>query len=116
MDQDGRHLGGLILPGLRMMRQSLLGSTAIPQTDPSPHKTYFAQDTATAIDSGALLSTICLIERVAQRLRDRIGGEIHCMLTGGGAEVLKDMLDIGFYHEPNLVLQGLALVARKNEI
>lgn len=116
MDQSGRHLGGLILPGLQMMRESLLGSTAIPPTDPSLNKTYFAKDTATAIDAGAVMSTVCLIERMAKLLRDRVGGEIQCVLTGGAAETLKDTLEMRFYHEPNLVLEGLALVARMNDI
>lgn len=112
MDQSGQHIGGLILPGLRMMRDSLLGNTAIPESGAPSVKSYFAQDTATGIDSGRVLSTICLIESVAEALRDKVGGEVNCVLTGGSAEEIKDTLTMNFYHEPNLVLQGLALVAR----
>lgn len=116
LNQDGQHMGGIILPGLHVMRESLLGNTAIPETRRSYVKSYFAQDTATAIESGAVLSTVCLIERVAEILRKKIGGEVICVLTGGGADDLKDSLDMNFYHEPNLVLLGLALIAKANDI
>ncbi len=116
MGQDGHHLGGIILPGLRMMRDSLLQNTAIPESGRASHKNYFAQDTATGIESGAVLSTLCVIERYAEILREKVGGEINCVLTGGGADEIKEFLSMNFYHEPNLVLQGLALVARADQV
>ncbi len=114
LDQDGRHLGGLILPGPRTMQECLLKKTAIPESGESSIIGYFSQDTATGISSGAALSTICLIERIAETLKERVGGDIHCVLTGGGADEIKDTLNMSFYHEPNLVLQGLSLVTRED--
>ena len=111
LQQDGLHLGGLILPGLQMMRTSLLGNTAIPETGTSSEISCLARDTAAGIDSARVLSTTCLIERVADSFQERIAQEVACVLTGGSAEEIKGTLRMNTYHEPNLVLQGLALVA-----
>ena len=115
MEQSGRHLGGLILPGLRLMRESLLGQTAIEAIPDSTMLGPWARDTAGGIDAARLLSTVGLVERVAAALRARVGGEVLCVLTGGSAQAIKDILHMNVYHEPNLVLQGLALVARAGE-
>ncbi len=115
LDQSGQHMGGIILPGLGMMRDSLLDGTAISKSGRASKPGHFAKDTASGINSGRVLATTCLIERVARSLRDRVGGEIGCVLTGGSAEEIKDVLKLNFYHEPNLVLLGLAMVARASE-
>ena len=115
MDRDGRHLGGLILPGLRMMRESLLSNTAIKAPDTASVITSFAADTVSGIDSARLLSTLCLIRNAADALRESVADDIDCVLTGGEAGQIKDRLHMNSYHEPNLVLKGLSLLAGASE-
>ena len=112
MDATGQHLGGLILPGQRLMRESLTGKTAIADLVESSSRDYFAMNTAAGIHSGALLATSCLIEKIYEIMSEQSKTEVSCFLTGGGAELIKDSLDIPLKHEPALVLSGLALVAK----
>jgi type III pantothenate kinase len=108
---DGRHLGGLILPGISMMRDSLLAGTQIP-----PHELAvradldWATDTGGAITSGCVQAPAALTERIWDRLRARAGGEDPTLiLTGGDAERLLPAIVRPVTHRPELVLQGLAL-------
>jgi type III pantothenate kinase len=112
MDAQGRHLGGLILPGVRAMREVLLNNTAIRVLDQTMDYSIFAKDTPSAIASAAVMATSCLIGQAGRRLQDRVGAEINCILTGGAAAELDGLLELTIRHEPNLVLNGLDLVAR----
>lgn len=111
LDANGRHLGGVILPGLRLFRRCLLGNTDIPDPGASGEIDYFATDTATGIDSGAILATVAAVERMTSLLQQRSPEAVSCLLTGGDAGQLSGQLAVSHRIEPNLVLQGLAIQA-----
>jgi len=89
---DGRHLGGLIAPGPRLMQQSLLGATA--QVRPAQAGTIVeaADNTADAVASGCWLAAAALIERFAARMAPALGGAPALRLGGGDAEALLPLL------------------------
>lgn len=108
---DGRHLGGLILPGVRMMRDSLLAGTRIPRYEPLEADAWFATDTGEAIAAASLQAPAATAERLLSRLAAS-GLESNCadpvlILTGGDAERLRLLLDSESSWVPDLVLQGL---------
>jgi len=111
MDTGGRHLGGLILPGLGLFRRCLLENTDIPGPGEGRGIDYFATDTATGIDSGAILATVSAVERMTGLLQQRSPEAVICLLTGGDAGRLSGQLAVSHRIEPNLVLQGLAIQA-----
>ena len=111
MDARGRHLGGLILPGVRAMQEVLVKNTAIRLSSQAAEYSLFAKDTPSAISSAALAATSCLIKQTALRLQAQAGSEVNCIMTGGAAAALNGLLELEVRHEPNLVLNGLALVA-----
>jgi type III pantothenate kinase len=108
---DGRQLGGLILPGIEMMRESLLAGTHIPRGGPEDAVAPWATDTAGAVAAGSVQALAAL----AERLSDRLMAEAHALpeliLTGGDADQLLTAIGRPARHEPNLILQGLALLA-----
>jgi type III pantothenate kinase len=109
---DGQHLGGLILPGVHLMRETLLGRTRIPPvsgpTDPDPGAPW-ATDTATAISGASLQAPAALAERLWGQLCDQVGDSPRLILTGGDAESLAPLIHVPAHIQPALVLQGLAL-------
>lgn len=108
---SGRHLGGLIVPGWRLMRQALHQGTAeLPLVESETVKAI-AADTATAIGSGTLLGAVAMVEGLSQRILGAMGGEVELWLTGGDAILLLPHLSMQFKHAPDLVLQGLAAIA-----
>lgn len=109
--EDGRHLGGLILPGVEMMRDSLLSGTHIPQVEPEELDGLWAADTGSAVAAGSIHASAALAERLFNRLTDQAGLAPACILTGGDAERLMPALRLPVQHRPDLVLQGLTLIA-----
>lgn len=107
---DGRHLGGLILPGIEMMRERLLAGTHIPRVEPEELAEPWAADTATAIAAGSIQAPAALAERLYDRLAAQIGGAPELIVTGSDGERLLPAIDRPAYLEPDLVLQGLALL------
>ena len=105
----GRHLGGLILPGVETMRQGLLANTQIPAVEPAEVDDAWARDTATAIAVASLDAPAALAERLLRQLAAEAGAEPILLLTGGDAERLRPRLQVDSVLVPDLVLQGLAL-------
>jgi type III pantothenate kinase len=103
---DGRFLGGLILPGLSLMRESLAIGTA---DLPGAAGNYVDQphNTMDAIASGCLNATLGAIERMARQLAP----DALCLLSGGAAGAVSPRLTFAHRVVDNLVLEGLARIA-----
>ena len=112
MDAQGCHLGGLILPGFVMMRESLLGCTQLPQLPDSNYGGLLALDTADAISAGSVQATAALIERVVTETGQKLGGLPRVVLTGSDAPRLMNALKLEFEIDRELVMRGLAVVAQ----
>jgi type III pantothenate kinase len=106
---DGQFLGGLILPGLDLMSEALARGTA-GLTSGHGAVALFPRTTADAIASGAVQSICGAIERMERVLAQR-DTEPQILLTGGGAEVIRSHLARTPQLVPNLVLEGLRIVA-----
>lgn len=115
--EDGRHQGGYIVPGPRLMVTSLLGSTS----DLAAHhassggagtEAGFADNTRDAIERGCRLTVAALVDRVVELAGRRSGGGGRLLLTGGGAAEVLPHLRCAAEDVPDLVLQGLAVLAR----
>ena len=113
IDSDGNHLGGQIMPGLRMMAESLKMNTSgmsemrIRTADPGTGMALFAKGTAHGVQSGALNAVCGAVERAVRILRtERLRPKI--ILTGGCATPILNELQGNVIHRPHLVLQGLA--------
>ena len=102
---NGCFLGGLILPGLELMRESLARGTA-GLARASGQVVTLPDKTADAIASGAVEATAGAVERASRRL-----GNAPCLLFGGAATPLKAALALEVIEEPLLVLEGLHVLA-----
>lgn len=108
---DGRHLGGLILPGFGMMRQALLQGTGLDDLAPPPEPQWLARDTAGAIGYGGVLATVALVERLAERIERQCVRVPHIVVTGGDGFRLQPLLVRDSRYEPDLVLYGLVAIS-----
>ncbi|MBI5107158.1 MAG: type III pantothenate kinase [Rhodocyclales bacterium] len=103
LDAQGRFRGGLILPGLALMRSALARNTAgLPHAN--GRYRALATNTDDAIVSGALHATLGAIERV----RATQDNDVTCLLSGGAAVELVPHLGRPCRVVDNLVLEGLA--------
>ncbi|MCK9987267.1 MAG: type III pantothenate kinase [Azoarcus sp.] len=108
LDADGLFRGGLILPGEQLMRRSLARDTA--QLPFAAGRFVDApRNTADAIASGCLNAQAGAVERMFRHIAHDAGAL--CLLSGGGADTLAEVLEIPFRRVDNLVLKGLAVAA-----
>ncbi len=103
----GEFLGGLILPGLDMMRRSLTIDTAqLPKAEGQWQP--FPRNTADAIVSGAVQATVGAIHLQFAALASQ--GEARCILSGGAADQIQPHLQIPLERDDYLVLRGLQII------
>ncbi len=103
IDADGRHQGGLISPGLMLMKKSLVhGTEALPFSE-TGYVFGLASYTEAAIYSGTLTAAIGLIEHVLAKQP----ATIQLILTGGDAELIAGQLGRACIVDRDLVLRGL---------
>jgi type III pantothenate kinase len=116
---DGRHLGGAIAPGPDTMVSSLLSGTQGirrrargARAAGSRSRRLFAADTASALDAGAAFAAAALIDRARLEARAALGAQPVLLLSGGAARALRPYIKSPFRLVPDLVLRGLAVLAR----
>ena len=109
LTREGKFLGGLIVPGLDLMAAALTRGTAeLPLA--AGVIAQFPVTTADAIASGAMQSVCGAIERMERAMAER-GSEPQILLSGGGAQIIRSHLGRPARLVPNLVLEGLCVIA-----
>ena len=109
LSETGEFLGGLILPGMALMRRSLLENTAQLGL-PSGEFRDFPRNTADAIASGAIQATVGAIRQQYTLLSAKSAA--HCILSGGASSGLDLYLGFAAEQVDNLVLQGLQIMGQ----
>lgn len=110
---DGRFLGGLIVPGPALMRRSLDRGTAELRLTEGRFE-EFPATTPDAITSGALQACVGAIVRMRDAMAAREMPAAHVLVSGGAAREIAALLPMPFTIHENLVLDGLALIARSS--
>jgi type III pantothenate kinase len=108
---DGRFLGGLIVPGPALMRRSLDRGTAGLRLTEGGFQDFPAA-TPDAITTGAIQAGVGAIARLGERMAARGLAPARIVLSGGAAAEIAPHLPIAHSIHENLVLDGLALIAR----
>jgi type III pantothenate kinase len=114
VDARGQHLGGLILPGTRLLASSLDRNTsAIGATDaPGPRPKgldLLGKSTDAAVGNGAMLALTGALERAIAAVESSLRERPKVYLTGGDADSLHGWLESEVDLRRDLVLEGLAL-------
>jgi type III pantothenate kinase len=115
IDAKGQHLGGFIAPGPDLMITSLLTNTsdiANRAVEGDTGGDIFAKNTLAAVHQGAIHSLAAAIERACAELRARLDVMPALILTGGASERVAAQLHMPYRHISDLVLRGLAEIAR----
>jgi len=112
---DGQHLGGFIVPGPGLMRESLHAGTSDLagrwSADIDGSGGSLADNTREAIDRGALLCVAAFADRVVDDVTETLGEVPALWATGGGATPVVSFLRHKPRLAPDLVLRGLAVLA-----
>jgi len=106
LDETGRFLGGLILPGFGLMLRALEMGTAGLKA-PTGEVRDFPTNTSDALMSGGAHSIAGAVERMHRRLLKRTGQEPVLLMSGGAAVKLEPITDLSFETVDTLIFEGL---------
>jgi type III pantothenate kinase len=113
LSDEGVFLGGIIAPGIEMMRRALDAYTAGLRLQPGEVR-FFPANTGDAIMSGAAYAAAGAIERMAGFMQASGQSPVRVVLSGGAAPVLRPLLaTLDTVEVDHLVLEGLAAIAEE---
>jgi type III pantothenate kinase len=115
VDSNGQHLGGLIAPGIHMMREALMNNTS-DIAKAALHSTpslagVLANNTIGAVSRGAVFALAGMADRAAEVIAQSTGTKPRLFITGGDAGMITGTMRSHGEIVPDLVLQGLAVIA-----
>lgn len=110
LSADGEFRGGLILPGIELMQQSL-AAAANGLGAMRGSWSALPCNTADAMTSGAIQAT-CGAIRAQYALLGQAGS---CLLAGGAADSIAPHLSLPYERVDNLVLRGLQIIGTGEE-
>ncbi len=114
LDSKGAFLGGCIMPGLRVMHESLSNNAAQLKMGEGISQN-FPINTQDAIATGSLNAVAGAIGIMLKRLEKQCGWLPKLILSGGDANKIADALKLNLKQviiTENIVLQGLVLLAK----
>nr|WP_163501196.1 type III pantothenate kinase [Halomonas socia] len=106
----GRHLGGYILPGLRLMKESLKLGTRNVAIDPDSEADELlapGKNTVEAVNHGIYMAAVSAVNRIYAEVCDREGVAMPLLLTGGDARVISRGMRVPHALWPDMVYGGL---------
>ena len=110
---EGRHKGGMIAPGVHLMRRALTEQTADLKTQSHVQISGIAANTNDAISLGCESAQRGLLNEMRTRVKQVVDHDgLSWWVTGGGWTALDHDDGWTCRHEPDLVLLGLADVNR----
>ncbi len=112
IDRCGRHLGGLISPGLYLMKKTLAANTAALGFIAGRHHYSLSNNTAAAIDSGTVFAVLGMVERVLRSLDQ----PYRLIFSGGDAALIAGQLQEPCIVDTELVFKGLSMFCNSGEM
>ena len=114
--RSGRHLGGLIFPGERLMLGALAARTGQigpvePLREPVGESELLGRSTEEAVSHGARLALAAAVDRAVDDVARTEGSVPALLVTGGDGEALATWLESEATVRADLVLEGLAAIA-----
>ena len=111
IDETGKFLGGIILPGHGIMLRALESGTAGLHV-PTGEVQDFPTNTSDALTSGGTFAISGAVQRMADNLAQRCGQAPVCIMTGGAGWKMAPSMSIEVELVESLIFDGLLEIAQ----
>jgi len=116
VDFSGAYKGGIIAPGINLSLDALVGAAAkLPRIAiAAPEdESVIGRTTETQMLIGVYWGYVAMLEGLVARMKAEIGRPVTVIATGGLAILFDKHTDVFDVIEPDLTIQGLALLAAR---
>ena len=116
LDKNGAHIGGCIIPGVKISMDALTDKTALlPGLQLDQPKRAIGRNTIDAMRSGIMLGTACMLDGMVERMEAELGCKTTVIVTGGIAKFIVPMCKTPMIYDKDLIIKGLAALYRDNK-
>lgn len=117
VDRDGAYKGGIIAPGINLSLDALVAAAAkLPRIaiEAPADTSVIGRTTASQMLTGIYWGYVSMIEGLLTRVQAEIGRPVTTIATGGLATLFQQHTPVFDRVEPDLTIQGLALLWRRS--
>ena len=108
LDEAGRFIGGMILPGIRVSVNALSAQTSqLPAISLEPPKALLGTDTVSCMRNGAIYGAAAQIDGLTERVETLLGQPVTVVLTGGLSHLILPYCKHPICYDEYLQLKGL---------
>lgn len=116
ISKSGEYLGGAIAPGVEVSAEALFGKAArLSKVDLIHPSTAIGTNTRKSIQSGVMIGTGGLVDRIVERFEDEMGKIEHVVATGGLASLMAPECQRITAIDTLLTLIGLQRIYERNK-
>ncbi|MCP4674063.1 MAG: type III pantothenate kinase [Deltaproteobacteria bacterium] len=116
LSEKGEYLGGAIAPGISTALDALVTRAAkLPRVEIGKPRSVIGRNTVESIQSGVLYGYVSLVDGLVSRLEKEMECDVAVIATGGLANAIAAESTTIEKVDPNLTLEGLRLIFRRNE-
>lgn len=113
VDYAGAYKGGIICPGINLSLDALVTAAAkLPRIaiEAPADMSVIGRDTVSQMHIGIYWGYIAMMEGLVARLKAEVGRPVKVIATGGLAILFEKQTDVFDHVEPDLTIQGLAML------
>lgn len=116
LDQNGAHIGGCIIPGVKLSMDALTEKTALlPGLQLDQPKRAIGRNTVDAMRSGIMIGAACMLDGMVERMEQELGQKTTVIITGGIAKFIAPLCKTPMIYDKDLIIKGLAALYRDNK-
>ncbi|MBR2937276.1 MAG: type III pantothenate kinase [Oscillospiraceae bacterium] len=116
LDENGAHIGGCIIPGVRISMDALTDKTALlPGLQLDQPKRAIGRNTVDAMRSGIMMGTASMLDGMVERMEQELGCKTTVIATGGIAKFIVPLCKTPMIYDKDLLIKGLATLYRENK-
>lgn len=116
LDPNGAHIGGCIIPGVKLSMDALTEKTALlPGLQLDQPKRAVGRNTVDAMRSGIMIGAACMLDGMVERMEAELGYKTTVVITGGIAKFIAPLCKTPMIYDKDLIVKGLAALYRDNK-
>ncbi|MDE0310346.1 MAG: type III pantothenate kinase [Acidiferrobacterales bacterium] len=112
LSDSAEFIGGSIMPGIGLAMDSLYRrAPGVRESSDQMPAVIPATATTEAVATGVIFSSVGGIELLVDKYREVAGESSRLLITGGDAPIIQQHTSKKFEYMPNLVLEGISIIA-----